>query len=134
MYCVKSLVPKLTKSNPTFINSSISTAAAGISTIIPKSMSLCGINPTDSQISLACFNSSGWFASGIIIPMFVYPWSWSFLIALNSAFSIPTCSNSLLIPLHPSIGFGSSGSFSPPSNVLNSSVGESSVLYHTGFG
>src|SRR3989344_4442328 len=131
--CVRSLVPKDINDIPSLHKSSIIQTAAGVSTITPNSTSLSGSSPMLLQTSFDFFSSSKETTKGTIIPTLVNPFSCSLLIAVNSAFSIPTSSSPLLIPCQPIIGFASCGSSSPPESSLYSSVLISEVLTQIGF-
>ncbi len=124
---VRSLEPIETKSTPSLQKLSISSAAAGVSTIIPNFIG-------KSIISFAFLNSSTLITKGSIIPILFKPCCWSLLRASVSHLKTSGSSRPLLTPCQPSIGFASSGSSSPPSSSLNSSVLASSVLYQTGLG
>ncbi len=129
----KSLVPKLTKDIPSLQRSSIIITDAGVSTIIPI-FALSRGKLTCFAISFAFLTSSTEITKGSITCKLVNPSSCNLFIAWNSDFSNSCSSKLLRIPCQPNIGLASSGSSSPPSKFLNSSVLASNVLTQTGFG
>jgi len=94
VYCVRSFVPKDTKSIPSLQMSLIRIAAAGVSTITPNWTFLI---PISSKTALACFTSSTEITCGNITPN-LWPLSASSFIAPSSALKISGCFSENLIP------------------------------------